>query len=68
MAVADPFRRRGVATSLLRAVDEQARQLEVPLVCLFVETKNRSAINLYMKVRQWIAGCWRLVHDDWEFG
>ena len=49
MAVAEPFRRRGVASSLLRAVDEQARAMGVAEVCLFVETTNRSAIRLYLK-------------------
>lgn len=49
MAVADPFRRRGIAMSLLTAIDEEAKALGITCVCLFVEMKNRAALSLYLK-------------------
>lgn len=52
MAVSEGFRRRGVASGLLKAVDEHAKELGIPFICLFVETKNRSAIELYLKVNR----------------
>lgn len=50
MAVAPQYRRKGVASELLQAVDADARARNVPLVCLFVESKNTAAISLYMKL------------------
>jgi len=49
MAVASRFRRRGIARSLLMAVDQHAQSLGYPYVCLYVETKNKPAINLYLQ-------------------
>jgi len=47
MAVVEEFRRLGVATQLLKAVEETAAQWNEPLICLHVEEVNEAAIGLY---------------------
>lgn len=49
MAVSPRFRRRGIARSLLNAVDQHAQSQGYSYVCLFVETKNKAAISLYLQ-------------------
>jgi hypothetical protein len=50
MAVKPAFRRQGIATSLLRAVDGMADKLGAAYLCLFCETTNRGAVRLYEEV------------------
>lgn len=47
MAVVKEFRRMGVATQLLEAVEEAAVQWNESLICLHVEEENDAAICLY---------------------
>ena len=47
MAVKPAFRRQGVASSLLRAVDGMAHKMGAAYLCLFCELGNRGAVRLY---------------------
>lgn len=47
MAVKPAFRRQGVASSLLRAVDGMAHKMGASYICLFSEMGNRGAVSLY---------------------
>ncbi len=47
MCVKDAFRRQGVASSLLKAVDGVAAKAGAAYVCLFCDTTNRAASRLY---------------------
>lgn len=50
MAVKPAFRRQGIASSLLRAVDGMASKMGAAYLCLFCETGNRGAVRLYEQV------------------
>ena len=47
MAVKPAFRRQGVASALLRAVDGMAHKMGAAYLCLFCEMGNRGAVRLY---------------------
>jgi hypothetical protein len=47
MAVKPAFRRQGIATSLLHAVDDMADTMGAAYLCLFCEAGNRGATRLY---------------------
>jgi len=47
LAVAEPYRRRGIAAMLLRQTIERARQMGIPRVGLLVDKANPNAERLY---------------------
>ena len=49
VAVADAYRRQGVASTLLQAVDEHASSLRAQYICMFVDSGNPAALSLYSK-------------------
>ncbi len=59
LAVAEPFRRRGLARALLHAAYDWAEEVGVEKISLHVRANNRAAIRLYESEGFLLEGCER---------
>jgi ribosomal protein S18 acetylase RimI-like enzyme len=50
LAVGEQYRKRGIATALLKATLEKGRALQLPAVGLLVDTGNPQAEKLYTAI------------------
>jgi ribosomal protein S18 acetylase RimI-like enzyme len=74
VAVAEGYRRRGIASALLLRAEDEARLRRKRFTALYVAGRNRGAIAAYaqlgyarVRMRRSLLTAWLLHHRDWMY-